>query len=211
MLDSQRTWSGTTLHFQAYPCHTKVKRQSSVILSSLPSLSRCLLSYLPSLSLTHHNSGYTHKMSWLPGALDTTTRSAALLISCHPARRLRAWTWFHHHHSATRRKDIHSSTHAASPHTPIPHLPHHLHHWPLPTTSRTSEPLHILFCGSDELSCASLEALHQEHIENPDLIRSINVVLRPGKPTGRGYKSIRDRESQSNLRRGMCGPYPRIY
>ncbi|GAP84496.2 putative methionyl-tRNA formyltransferase [Rosellinia necatrix] len=57
---------------------------------------------------------------------------------------------------------------------------------------KASDPLHILFCGSDEFSCASLEALHREHVQNPDLIRSIEVVVRPGKRTGRGYKTVRD-------------------
>ncbi|CAJ2503042.1 Uu.00g104360.m01.CDS01 [Anthostomella pinea] len=57
---------------------------------------------------------------------------------------------------------------------------------------KTSGPLHILFCGSDEFSCASLAALHAEHARNPDLIRSIEVVVRPGKRTGRGYKVVKD-------------------
>ncbi|KAF2967623.1 hypothetical protein GQX73_g5942 [Xylaria multiplex] len=57
---------------------------------------------------------------------------------------------------------------------------------------KTSDPLHILFCGSDDFSCASLKALHDEHIRNPDLIQSIEVVVRPGKRTGRGYKVVRD-------------------
>ncbi|KAI0974182.1 formyl transferase [Xylaria arbuscula] len=60
------------------------------------------------------------------------------------------------------------------------------------TDAKVSDPLHILFCGSDEFSCASLEALHAEHVRNPDLIRSIDVVVRPGKRTGRGYKIVRD-------------------
>ncbi|KAI0201906.1 hypothetical protein F4808DRAFT_422735 [Astrocystis sublimbata] len=53
-----------------------------------------------------------------------------------------------------------------------------------------AEPLHILFCGSDDFSCASLKALHDEHVRNPDLIRSIDVVVRPGKRVGRGYRHI---------------------
>ncbi|KAI1416339.1 Formyltransferase [Hypoxylon sp. FL1857] len=56
---------------------------------------------------------------------------------------------------------------------------------------KESEPLRILFCGSDEFSCASLEALHQEHVRNPKLIQSIDVVVRPGKRTGRGYKVVK--------------------
>ncbi|KAI0551668.1 formyl transferase [Xylaria curta] len=60
------------------------------------------------------------------------------------------------------------------------------------TPRKISDPLHILFCGSDEFSCASLKVLHGEHVQNPDLIRSIDVVVRPGKRTGRGYKVVRD-------------------
>ncbi|KAI1657266.1 Formyltransferase [Daldinia decipiens] len=56
--------------------------------------------------------------------------------------------------------------------------------------AKTSDPLRILFCGSDEFSCASLETLHQEHIRNPALIQSIDVVVRPGKRTGRKNKFI---------------------
>ncbi|KAI0854903.1 formyl transferase [Xylaria cubensis] len=60
------------------------------------------------------------------------------------------------------------------------------------TPRKISDPLHILFCGSDEFSCASLKALHDEHVRNPDLIRSIDVVVRPGKRTGRGLKVVQD-------------------
>ncbi|KAH8156059.1 hypothetical protein CIB48_g12188, partial [Xylaria polymorpha] len=64
--------------------------------------------------------------------------------------------------------------------------------WYSAAPEKTSDPLHILFCGSDEFSCASLKALHDEHVRNPDLVRSIDVVVRPGKRTGRGYKVVRD-------------------
>lgn len=60
------------------------------------------------------------------------------------------------------------------------------------TALKSSEPLRILFCGSDEFSCASLDALHQEHGRNPELIQSIDVVVRPSKPTGRGHKILRE-------------------
>lgn len=60
-----------------------------------------------------------------------------------------------------------------------------------PGLKKVSDPLKILFCGSDEFSIASLRALHQEHLRNNDLIRSLDVVVRPGKPTGRGMKTIR--------------------
>lgn len=59
---------------------------------------------------------------------------------------------------------------------------------------KQSDPLRILFCGSDEFSTASLRALHEEKERNPDLIESIDVVVRPGKRVGRGYKQIQHRE-----------------
>lgn len=61
-----------------------------------------------------------------------------------------------------------------------------------PRESGKSDPLRILFCGSDEFSCASLRALHDEHKRDASLIRSIDVVVRPSKPTGRGYKVLRE-------------------
>lgn len=58
------------------------------------------------------------------------------------------------------------------------------------TVPRKSDPLRILFCGSDTFSCASLSALHSLHKSNPQLIDSIDVLVRPGKPAGRGLKRI---------------------
>ncbi|KAK0651586.1 formyl transferase [Cercophora newfieldiana] len=60
------------------------------------------------------------------------------------------------------------------------------------TQRKISDPLRILFCGSDEFSCASLRALHEEHQQNSDLIRSIDVVVRPPKLAGRGNKVLRE-------------------
>ncbi|KAK3377851.1 formyl transferase [Podospora didyma] len=60
------------------------------------------------------------------------------------------------------------------------------------STTKVSDPLRILFCGSDEFSCASLRALHAEHKRNASLIRSIDVVVRPGKRTGRGLKVVHE-------------------
>ncbi|KAJ4388258.1 Methionyl-tRNA formyltransferase, partial [Neurospora sp. IMI 360204] len=57
--------------------------------------------------------------------------------------------------------------------------------------AKVSDPLRILFCGSDVFSCYSLKALHAEHKANPGLIKSIDVMVRPGKAVGRGYKEIR--------------------
>lgn len=59
-----------------------------------------------------------------------------------------------------------------------------------PFPRKTSDPLRILFCGSDQFSCASLSALHALHKEQPDLVESIDVLVRPGKPAGRGLKRI---------------------
>ncbi|KAF9882239.1 formyl transferase [Colletotrichum karsti] len=54
-----------------------------------------------------------------------------------------------------------------------------------------SDPLRILFCGSDSFSCAALNALVTEKERNPGLIESLDVVVRPGKLSGRGMKEIR--------------------
>lgn len=59
-----------------------------------------------------------------------------------------------------------------------------------PLPPKTSDPLRILFCGSDHFSCASLSALHALHQAQPTLIDSIDVLVRPGKPSGRGLKRI---------------------
>lgn len=59
-----------------------------------------------------------------------------------------------------------------------------------PLPPKTSDPLRILFCGSDHFSCASLSALHDLHKAQPQLVDSIDVLVRPGKPSGRGLKRI---------------------
>lgn len=53
-------------------------------------------------------------------------------------------------------------------------------------------PLRILFCGSDHFSATSLNALHREHLRNPSLIESIDVVCRKWKRFGRGLKTIKE-------------------
>ncbi|TID15487.1 methionyl-tRNA formyltransferase family protein [Venturia nashicola] len=56
-------------------------------------------------------------------------------------------------------------------------------------TVRHPDPLRILFCGSDDFSVASLDALDQERlVESAADIESIHVVCRPGKPTGARLK-----------------------
>lgn len=65
-------------------------------------------------------------------------------------------------------------------------------------STKTSKPLRILFCGSDDFSIASLRALHAVHQRDPGLIKSIDVLCRPGKPTGRSLKKIREGERSSH-------------
>ena len=60
------------------------------------------------------------------------------------------------------------------------------------SSQKTSDPLRILFCGSDDFSVTSLESIHEEHKTNPKSIASIDVVCRPGKRVGRGLKTIRE-------------------
>ncbi|RPA91253.1 Formyltransferase [Choiromyces venosus 120613-1] len=60
------------------------------------------------------------------------------------------------------------------------------------TESPIREPLRILFCGSDHFSATSLKALHNEHLSNGDLIRSIDVLTLEDKRSGRGMKTIRE-------------------
>lgn len=64
-------------------------------------------------------------------------------------------------------------------------------------TTKSYDPLRILFCGSDEFSIASLRALHAYHLKQPNQIASIDVVCRPGKRVGRGLKKVR--EGQLNI------------
>ncbi|EPE34485.1 Formyltransferase [Glarea lozoyensis ATCC 20868] len=60
------------------------------------------------------------------------------------------------------------------------------------TSTPTAKPLRILFCGSDEFSGESLRAVHAEQQRNPNLIASIDVLLRRAKLSGRGLKEKRD-------------------
>ena len=68
--------------------------------------------------------------------------------------------------------------------------------YPIATRSyaitKVSDPLRILFCGSDDFSVDSLKALHNEHKSQPDIIKSIDVVCKPAKRVGRGLKKVRE-------------------
>ena len=59
-------------------------------------------------------------------------------------------------------------------------------------SSKSCDPLKILFCGSDEFSIASLEALSQERKASPNLIASIDVACRPAKPVQRNLRALRE-------------------
>ncbi len=57
---------------------------------------------------------------------------------------------------------------------------------------RSQKPLRILFCGSDGFSSEALMALCAEKGRNPHLIKSIDVLCRPGKRAGRSMKTVRE-------------------
>ncbi|KAG0634835.1 formyl transferase [Tuber brumale] len=89
--------------------------------------------------------------------------------------------------------------------------------WTLPvhcrsvsTESPTQEPLRVLFCGSDNFSATSLKALHNEHLSNGDLIRSIDVLTLEDKRSGRGMKTIREVPVKS-LAKSLSLPRYEIY
>ncbi|KAH6604629.1 hypothetical protein Trco_006336 [Trichoderma cornu-damae] len=57
---------------------------------------------------------------------------------------------------------------------------------------KASDPLRILFCGSDAFSCASLRALHREHERDGRLIESLDVMVLPPRRAGRGFKDMKE-------------------
>lgn len=58
------------------------------------------------------------------------------------------------------------------------------------TSGKKSDPLRILFCGSDVVSTEALQALYEECKFNRELVESIDVVVQPPKPSGRGLKKL---------------------
>lgn len=71
-------------------------------------------------------------------------------------------------------------------------------------STKSSNPLRILFCGSEEFSIASLRALHKEHERNPELIASIDVVCKPAKRVGRGRTALREGMNVLKLGKIIC-------
>lgn len=65
--------------------------------------------------------------------------------------------------------------------------------WPRPrwyttNSGKISEPLRILFCGTDPVSAESLNALYREWEVNRELVEHIECAVIPPKPSGRGLK-----------------------
>jgi hypothetical protein len=58
---------------------------------------------------------------------------------------------------------------------------------------KISDPLRILFCGSDAFSIPSLRQLVQLKENDANGIHSIDVLCRTDKRVGRGLKEIRQR------------------
>ncbi|KAM4063937.1 formyl transferase domain-containing protein [Hirsutella rhossiliensis] len=66
------------------------------------------------------------------------------------------------------------------------------HRRALSTAHGATDPLRILFCGSDAFSCESLRALHGEHVRGGGgLVEALDVMVLPPKRTGRGLKQLR--------------------
>lgn len=63
-------------------------------------------------------------------------------------------------------------------------------------STKSSDPLRILFCGSDNFSIESLRALNDERQKDAESIASIDVVCRPGKRIGRDLKTVREGKMQ---------------
>lgn len=59
-------------------------------------------------------------------------------------------------------------------------------------STKSTDPLRILFCGSDEFSIAAMRALDREQRSSPDFIKSIDVVCKEPKRAGRGLKTFRE-------------------
>ncbi len=74
-------------------------------------------------------------------------------------------------------------------------------------SAKVSKPLRILFCGSDDFSNASVRALVAERERDPQLIKSIDVLCRPGKRSGRSLKNIREGREEIHNGEATCVDY----
>jgi hypothetical protein len=66
------------------------------------------------------------------------------------------------------------------------------------SSTRSPDPLNILFCGADEFSIYSLRALRELQSKRPEKIAAIDVVCRPDKYVGRGLRRIQEGQYQSS-------------
>lgn len=76
---------------------------------------------------------------------------------------------------------------------PPPYAPFQRRH----SSRKASDPLRILFCGSDAFSCESLRALHREHVKNRALVEALDVMVLPGRRTGRGLRTVHEGEDSA--------------
>lgn len=76
---------------------------------------------------------------------------------------------------------------------PPPYAPFQRRH----SSRKASDPLRILFCGSDAFSCESLRALHRENVKNRALVEALDVMVLPGRRTGRGLRTVREGEDSA--------------
>lgn len=76
---------------------------------------------------------------------------------------------------------------------------------------KESKPLRILFCGSDRFSATSLIALYRYKKENTERILSIDVLIRPGKFSGRGHRLIKEGKPTPILNYLICLIYFLVY
>ncbi|UNI20541.1 Methionyl-tRNA formyltransferase [Purpureocillium takamizusanense] len=125
-----------------------------------------------------------------------------------PIIRRPALGFLHHHHR--HHQHFHHHNHLVQPAAlsrqahPLATYPRHVHSRPFSSSSpcrchqqqqqkkRASDPLRILFCGSDDFSCASLRALQAERARDPALVSALDVLVLPPRRTGRGFKQLRE-------------------
>ena len=72
----------------------------------------------------------------------------------------------------------------------------HTIHFQRSVSTKSSDPLRILFCGSDNFSIGSLRSLNDERQKDADSIASIDVVCKPAKRVGRDLKNVREGKIQ---------------
>lgn len=64
--------------------------------------------------------------------------------------------------------------------------------WRRYSSNSDLQPLRILFCGADEFSIRSLDAVRKLQATDYESVQSIDVVCRPDKRVGRGLKKVQE-------------------